>query len=127
MDKILEKRLDLKPASSGKTTHRFTPDPEKTFQRGSTDYFAHGRREENIAAFDSPKFLGTPIGEIIQVNNDQLAVRLYSDNHVRNGDGISFLYRRESKGFTINAIWEEARQKAIYNGLLQMIKAYSRG
>ena len=44
LDQILEQRDDLNSASSGKTEHFFTPDPERTFHRGSTDYFVNGRK-----------------------------------------------------------------------------------
>ncbi|MFZ2855134.1 MAG: peptidase U32 family protein, partial [Rhodocyclaceae bacterium] len=43
IDRILEERTDLRRASSGKTTLLFTPDPDKTFHRGTTDYFVNGR------------------------------------------------------------------------------------
>jgi collagenase-like PrtC family protease len=39
LDDVLEDRPDLARASSGRTAHFFLPDPEKTFHRGSTDYF----------------------------------------------------------------------------------------
>jgi putative protease len=116
LDAILAQRPDLKPASSGRVQYAFVPDPQKTFQRGSTDYFAHGRQENNIAAFDSPKFLGIPIAHIITLKNNRLGIKLNDGVALRNGDGVSFLYRRESKGFTINAITEEiqVKQEKIY-------------
>ncbi len=129
LDAILAARSDLKPASSGRVDYAFVPDPQKTFQRGSTDYFAHGRQENSIAAFDSPKFLGIPVAEIISLKNNCLGVQLKPEITLRNGDGVSFLYRRESKGFTINAIreahlpkwgkmiWLTANDNSIFNAL----------
>lgn len=39
------------------------PDPDKTFHRGSTDYFVTDRKID-IGAFDSPTFTGLPVGVV---------------------------------------------------------------
>lgn len=44
LDQILAKRSDLRAGSSGRTTYQFIPNPQKTFHRGSTDYFVNGRK-----------------------------------------------------------------------------------
>lgn len=59
LDAIIEERGDLARASSGRTEHFFVPSTEKTFHRGSTDYFVNARKGD-IGAFDSPKFIGLP-------------------------------------------------------------------
>jgi len=53
LDAILEHRPALARAASGHTQLLFTPDPDKTFHRGATDYFTHGRQID-IGAFDTP-------------------------------------------------------------------------
>lgn len=58
LDGILEARPELAPASSGRTTHLFTPDPDKTFHRGSTDYFTRERHSPHDAA--RPAFHRSP-------------------------------------------------------------------
>jgi len=63
LDEILEDRPDLARASSGRTAHFFLPDPEKTFHRGSTDYFVSDRKID-IGAFDTPTFTGLPVGVV---------------------------------------------------------------
>jgi hypothetical protein len=45
LDEILERRPELARASSGRTQILFTPDVDKNFHRGHTDYFAQGRQE----------------------------------------------------------------------------------
>ena len=50
----LDERSDLVRASSGRVKLFFTPDPDKTFHRGATDYFVNGRQQD-IGAFDTPK------------------------------------------------------------------------
>ncbi|MFO6484859.1 U32 family peptidase [Escherichia coli] len=53
LDAIIEDAGDLTRASSGRTEHFFVPSTEKTFHRGSTDYFANARKGD-IGAFDRP-------------------------------------------------------------------------
>ena len=96
LDEILAQRSDLRAASSGKTTHFFIPDPDRTFHRGSTDYFIHGRKDD-IGAFDSPKFVGLPIGEIVNVSHHCLEIK--TKTPLANGDGFNVLIKRDSIGF----------------------------
>jgi putative protease len=63
LDAIIEDRGDLARASAGRTEHFFIPSTDKTFHRGSTDYFVNARKGD-IGAFDSPKFIGLPVGEV---------------------------------------------------------------
>ncbi|HMM87101.1 U32 family peptidase [Azohydromonas sp.] len=75
LDALLERRTDLRPASSGRCRHTFTPRPELGFNRGGTDYFVHGRRpldEGDIGAFDTPKHAGLPVGRVVQVGADHV-------------------------------------------------------
>ena len=65
LDAIIEERSDLARASSGRTEHFFVPSTEKTFHRGSTDYFVNARKGD-IGAFDSPRFIGLPVGRSIE-------------------------------------------------------------
>ena len=99
LDQILLERPDLARASSGTTEHFFIPDTEKNFNRGSTDYFANGRLID-IGAFDSPKFVGLPVGEIIALDKKSLTVQ--SDCELHNGDGLNTLYKRDVIGFRAN-------------------------
>ncbi len=69
IDGLLEARPDLTPASSGTTRLLFRPDPDKTFHRGATDYFSHGRGAD-IGAFDSPAFVGLPLGTVTRLGPD---------------------------------------------------------
>lgn len=101
LDQILTTRVDLRPASSGRIMHQFIPNPEKTFHRGSTDYFVNGRRID-IGAFDSPKFIGLTIGEVLKVNKDWLEIT--SRAILTNGDGLNVLVKREIIGFRANKV-----------------------
>ena len=101
LDEILEKSDDFVSASSGRTQHSFTPDPNKTFHRGATDYFVRGR-QANIGAFDSPKFIGLPIGEMTKVTNQ--AIDIKSEKVLTNGDGLNVLVKREIIGFRADKV-----------------------
>ncbi|OTQ55830.1 peptidase U32 family protein [Gilliamella apis] len=101
LDEILEKSDDFVSASSGRTQHSFTPDPNRTFHRGATDYFVRGR-QANIGAFDSPKFIGLPIGEMTKVTNQ--AIDIESEKILTNGDGLNVLVKREIVGFRADKV-----------------------
>src|SRR5690554_4099454 len=96
LDAILTERPELARASSGVTEHFFTPDTDKTFHRGSTDYFVNGRQIP-IGAFDSPKFVGLPVGEVLSVSKQDLTVQ--TTEELTNGDGLNILYKRDVVGF----------------------------
>jgi putative protease len=97
LDRILEERVDLRRASSGRTTILFTPDPERNFNRGATDYFVNGRQPD-IGAFDSPKHAGLPLGHVAKVNSDSFDVELADGvQALNNGDGLTY-YDLQLKG-----------------------------
>ncbi|MFT0866657.1 peptidase U32 family protein [Pseudomonas sp. CAM1A] len=99
LDAILEDRPELARASSGRTEHFFVPDPDKTFHRGSTDYFVSDRKID-IGAFDSPTFTGLPVGVVEKVGKRDLLVA--TDVPLTNGDGLNVLVKREVVGFRAN-------------------------
>jgi putative protease len=74
-------------ASSGASTYTFVPQPEKTFNRGATDYFVNARQAD-IGAFDSPKFVGEPLGHVTRVAAEWFEVDSALPLH--NGDGLSY-------------------------------------
>jgi 23S rRNA 5-hydroxycytidine C2501 synthase len=103
LDEILEERPELQPASSGKATFSFEPDPDRNFNRGSTDYFVNGRKED-IGAFESPKFLGRHIGEVAKVGDTWFDVAVDpAEGGLHNGDGLNYLtLTKDIIGFKVN-------------------------
>ncbi|MFL1526574.1 U32 family peptidase [Pseudomonas sp. O230] len=99
LDDVLEDRPDLARASSGRTAHFFVPDPDKTFHRGSTDYFV-SERKVDIGAFDSPTFTGLPVGVVEKVGKRDLQV--VTSDPLSNGDGLNVQIKREVVGFRAN-------------------------
>jgi len=80
-------------------TRSFTPDPEKTFHRGATDYFLHGRTP-HMANWDTPKSTGEYIGEVLEARDNTLRVRLKEGVMLHNGDGLTI----GSEGFNVNGV-----------------------
>ncbi|AVX12701.1 peptidase U32 family protein [Stutzerimonas stutzeri] len=101
LDGILAERPDLARASSGRTDHFFVPDPDKTFHRGSTDYFVTDRKID-IGAFDSPTFTGLAVGEVLKVGKHDLTVQ--TREPLSNGDGLNVLIKREVVGFRASVV-----------------------
>ena len=77
----------------------FTPNPEKTFHRGATDYFLHGRTRP-MANWDTPKSTGEYIGEVLETRGNTLRVRLLPGIVLHNGDGLTI----GSEGFNVNGV-----------------------
>ncbi|EOV8180321.1 TPA: U32 family peptidase [Raoultella planticola] len=101
LDAIIEDRGDLMRSSAGRTEHFFVPSTDKTFHRGSTDYFVNARKGD-IGAFDSPKFIGLPVGEVLKVAKDHLDVEV--TEALTNGDGLNVMIKREIVGFRANTV-----------------------
>ncbi len=86
--------------ATGRCHFLFTPQPEKTFNRGATDYFVNERRDD-IGAFASPKFVGEAIGQVARRVRNQLEIT--SSTTLNNGDGLTwFTPDGELTGLRIN-------------------------
>lgn len=77
----------------------FTPNPEKTFHRGATDYFMHGRTRP-LTNWHTPKSTGEYIGEVLDVRGKTLRVKLLPNIVLHNGDGLTI----GDEGFSVNGI-----------------------
>lgn len=102
IDNILEHDTVRRRFSSGITTFFFSPNPQKTFYRGATDYFLYGRKPD-IWQFNTPKSVGESIGKIIKIGRSNLTVD--SPVKLSNGDGLCFVDGRgEFHGFRVNRV-----------------------
>ena len=112
LDEILEERPALKRASSGRTRFFFTPDPQRNFNRGSTDYFVNGRKDD-IGAFDTPKHAGLPLGHVVKVTPEWFEVQTEAELH--NGDGLTYYdLQRELVGLQVNRAEKVAEGWRVY-------------
>jgi len=102
LDELIEGRESLCRSSSGKTTFFFEAEPEKTFSRGTTDYFIRGRRRE-IVSLHTPKSVGKLIGSVDSIDTGFFTLERASQLH--NGDGICFFDDNdELTGVNINTV-----------------------
>lgn len=101
LDKIIEEsHQTIAKSSSGKSIINFTPDPERSFNRGFTQYFINGRTE-NIASLYSPKSLGKEVGHIINTKGNWIQAQL--SEKISNGDGLCFINNDGIlEGFRVN-------------------------
>lgn len=91
-------------ASSGESAVNFNPDLAKTFNRGYTDYFLHGRNAE-IVSPENQKSLGKFIGKVKKV--DHRYFTLDAPFKLSNGDGLCwFNSRGQLNGTNVNLISE---------------------
>ncbi|RJP23426.1 MAG: U32 family peptidase [Candidatus Omnitrophota bacterium] len=121
LDGILEQK-GLHRSSSGKSTLDFTPDLEKTFNRGYTTYFLLGKNH-HIGSIDTPKMVGEPIGRITHVSKTDIRIDTAVSLHP--GDGICFFNRRGRLcGSNINAVSGKAICPDKRNGLEKGLMIY---
>ncbi|SFD40222.1 peptidase U32 family protein [Massilia yuzhufengensis] len=99
LDELLERRPEFARAASGSTRVLFTPDVDKNFHRGHTDYFALGRQDD-IGAFDSPKYIGVELGTVTRIGPD--FIDLATNAAMANGDGLNYMNKRETVGVQAN-------------------------
>ena len=108
IDEIIAKRDDICRSSRGESNPTFYPAPEKSFSRGFTDYFIHGRQKYIDAPY-SPKSMGEYLGTIEKVKNKSITIRTGKELH--NGDGLCFLDRENNLlGFNVNGVMETKTQ-----------------
>ncbi|WP_029147186.1 U32 family peptidase [Methylophilus sp. 5] len=102
LDEILEDMPQYAKSSAGHASYTFTPQPEKTFNRSATDYFANGRQAD-IGAFDTPKFSGEALGTVRKVGKDFIDVA--TDIALHNGDGVCYFdVHKELVGLRVNTV-----------------------
>ncbi len=88
LDAIFERRTEYEMASRGHCQYTFEINPEKSFNRGFTDFFINGRQKGIDSPF-TPKSMGEYIGEVEWCN--PLRMELVTDKTLHNGDGLCFL------------------------------------
>ncbi|MCX6150922.1 MAG: U32 family peptidase [Ignavibacteriales bacterium] len=92
LDEIMNGDKSLQKSSSGKVFFTFNPDPDKTFNRGYTEYFLKGNTK-NIASINTQKSLGKYIGKVKIIGKDYFEVN--TTEKFVNDDGICFFDSRD--------------------------------
>ena len=101
LNEIISRRgSEYERASSGVCDIRFTPNLNKTFNRGFTDYFLNGRTSD-LASFYTPKAMGVYVGKVKEIRGNSFNVA--GTTSFANGDGLCFINsNNELEGFRIN-------------------------
>jgi putative protease len=86
IDRFLGGHAEYRRASSGITTLAFSPDPDRTFNRGYTTYFLFSDKEK-IASLDTQKAIGQFVGTVSTMGKDFFRLK---SGELQNGDGICF-------------------------------------
>jgi len=101
IDEFINSHAGFRRSSSGYSEFTFTPDPDRTFNRGYSQYFISGRREK-IASPDTQKSIGQYLGKITEVGKDYFQI---AGHDLQNGDGLCFFNgQNELAGFRINRV-----------------------
>ena len=85
--------------SYGKIISDFTPNPDKTFNRGFCDDYLFNKKD-NIYNFATPKSIGEYLGEIISANDKCFVIKTKSE--ISNQDGLCFILGNEFVGCLVN-------------------------
>jgi 23S rRNA 5-hydroxycytidine C2501 synthase len=89
-DQILSERPELSAASHGTSTFSFMPDPARTFNRSSTDYFVNGRQGD-IGAFDTPVHAGMPVARVTRISKGIIEVATLNESDATHASGETIL------------------------------------
>ena len=102
LDALFKRRKEYVRASSGSVKLAFRPQLDKSFSRGFTDYFAHGRNP-GIVSFNTPKSLGEEVGTVKEIRGNYLTVA--GVKAFSNGDGLCYLDAQgRLQGFRVNRV-----------------------
>ncbi len=101
INNIISTKPDYKRLSSGRCEYSFTPDLERTFNRGFTNHFIDGRTSGQ-ASYHSQKSIGKQLGSVMQVGIGWFTID--SSEPISNGDGLCFFNSKgELNGFLVNS------------------------
>ena len=96
---LIDEIEEAEALARGKAEIGFVPNPSKTFHRGQTDYFLHGRTRP-MANWQTPKSTGEPIGTVAYIQHNAIGIELQPDVMLHNGDGLCF----GDQGFAVNGV-----------------------
>jgi len=109
-------------SSAGNSTYNFTPTPDKSFNRGFTNYFLHSTvcndrstLREELGNIHTPKSTGELLGEARFINSNvkkketvsclRIQKHNKATNEVHAGDGLVFINTKgELQGFRVNKV-----------------------
>ena len=109
IDEVLERRSDDYVRSSyGKSHLLFEPCAEKSFNRGFTDYYLHGRIG-GVHSFETPKAMGENVGVAKRIGRRSFSIKYTRGEdaslRLNAGDGLCFITPEgKLQGFRVNKV-----------------------
>ena len=104
LDEFIEKNPQYHRTSDGISHITFNPQPQKSFNRGFTDYFTR-ERHHDMVVFETPKNTGEPLGTLTKLTADYIDIETYEA--INNADGLTYLTREKTlAGFMVNTATE---------------------
>lgn len=105
IDRIIEKSDGkFSRSSEGQSVGTFIPDLSKSFNRGYTEYFLHGKEGSGkMGSHLTPKMTGEKIGRVKSVRHNFFTADLEPGTELNNGDGIGYFTKAgDFHGFRLN-------------------------
>ncbi len=97
IDKICENKT-----SEGVILKDFTPNLNKTFNRGYTSYFLG--KNEDITSKETPKSKGEYLGKVSSNNKNFITIDFTANTTIKPQDGLCYLSKDGLKGFLVNKV-----------------------
>ncbi|MGE0083592.1 MAG: U32 family peptidase [Desulfococcaceae bacterium] len=119
IDEFIQAHPEYRRASSGTPSFTFAPDLNRTFHRGYTAYFIHGRKEK-IASFDTQKSIGQDVGTVTSIGRDFFTI---SSSSLENGDGLCFFNQEKN---LLGLRVEQVRENRIYPSSMNELRVGTR-
>ncbi len=103
LDEIMRRRPDdYERSSQGTTRFSFTPNLHRSFNRGFSNYFLHGRTPDMVQ-LATPKSMGERVGQVKELRRGCFTVSGVAS--FSNGDGLCFLDDQgHLQGFRVNRV-----------------------
>lgn len=109
---LINKHSGVVRVGSGKVVTNYEADPERSFNRGYSDYFA-GERKTGLVNMDTPKSMGKLLGAVLEVKGNRFSID--TPEKISNGDGLCYVDRGELKGIRVSSTegeWIVCNEKA---------------
>lgn len=112
LDAILARRADAyRRASFGTSQLTFAPDVARSFNRGFTSYFLHGRTPQPLFTYHTPKAMGPCIASVVRC--DARGITVKATTPLAAGDGLCYLDAQgRLQGFRVNKVTGDVVQPA---------------
>lgn len=101
INQYIEKHPKYKRQSSGLCSYTFSPDPERSFNRGFTTHFINDR-QRGLSSMETQKSIGKPLGTVSSNKNG--IIKIDTNQSIHNGDGLCYFNGSELKGFLVSGL-----------------------